>query len=165
MVITGRSADKLIFAALYTLAAIIVVWGAGRITDKAADMRLYRDFLLPWETRVVALRYQNVSWPKFEKNNPAKSMQALIALMQMHGLDPPESNTGRRFVYRLRKFGGSAYQLLLVYHDHRLIIYGLPDKSFIQLDLLIDGIKDPGGGDFTGEWSTDGLTRIGIWRI
>jgi hypothetical protein len=153
------------FVAIYGVVALIVVWGAGRITDHAVDVRFYRDFLLPWEMRIVALRYKHVDWPAFEAHNPSAYMQALISLMKAYGIDPPESNTERRYIYRLTKFGGKANRLLIVYHDNRLIIYGLPRMTFDRLDRLIDGKQDPGDGNFTGRWGADRLTRIGYLKI
>ena len=165
MTVSGRVADKCIFVAIYLAAAVLIVWGAGRITDYAVDVRFYRNYLLPWHMRLLSLRYLPVNWPDYIDGNPMAYMQAVGKVMQASGVLPPKSNTNHGHTYRLRKFGNAAYQILLVYKENALVIYGLPKKTFERLDRFVDGQVDPDKGDFTGWWSTDRTTRIGYLKL
>ena len=165
MIFTGRVADKLMFVAIYLAASVLVVWGAGRITNYAQDARFYRTYLKPWEMRLLALRYKPVEWPVYIESNPATYMQAVTRVMQVNGVQPPESNTDFGYTYRLQKFGDEVHQILLVFRDNHLVIYGLPRITFDRLDRFIDGSSDPDRGNFTGRWSTDRVTRIGYLKF
>ena len=163
--LSGKWADKLMFVAIYAMAALLVIWGARGIANYAMDANFYHDYLLQWEVRLLALRHQQPVWPPFNPQDPLLSMQNLVTLMEMNGLQPPKSNTARVYTYRLNKMGEKPAQILLICKESRLILYGLPATTFDRLDRFIDGQPDPDSGDFTGKWSTDRITRIAQWKL
>jgi hypothetical protein len=165
MMVSGRVADKLIFAAIYTAVAVLVVGGARQLTNYALDAVFYRDYLMQWEVSLIALRQKQASWLAYDKQDPMAYMQHFVRRMQAEGLQAPQSNTAHAYVYRLHKFGEPARRILLVCLDNRIILYGLPASSFDRLDQFVDGQSDPAGGDFTGRWSSDRMTRIAQWHI
>ena len=165
MKVSGRFVDKSIFVVIYTAVALLVVMGAHRLTDYTIDLAFYQDYLVPWEVSLMAWRQKQIEWKTDDGHDPVAYMQDLVLQMQAKGLQPPQSNTARAYVYRLNRFGAHARQILLVYKDGRIILYGLPPSSFERLDRFIDGHSDPQSGEFTGQWSSDQVTRIAQWHI
>jgi hypothetical protein len=92
-------------------------------------------------------------------------MQAVVETMKTNGMQSPVSNTDHPFIYRLNRFGGDATKILLVFHENKLMIYGLPSATYKRLDQFVDGQVDSGRGDFTGQLSKDQITMIGSWRL
>ena len=162
---TGKVTDKLIFTAIYLVVAFLVVWGSGRLVNYAVDFGFYRDFLMPWEMRLLEMRHRSVRWPAFKKGHPVAYMRAVVEVMKSNGMQLPMSNTDHPFIYRLYRFGGDATKILLVLHDNKLMIYGLPGPTYKRLDRFVDGRIDSGRGDFTGQLSRDQITMIGSWRL
>ena len=165
MIFSGRTADKLTFAAIYLAVALLIVWGGKRVMNYARDAGFYRDYLMSWEVRLMDLRYRAVQWPLLSGDNPVAYMREVVRLMRINGIEPPASNTADTFIYRLNAFGDREHMLLLVLLDNQIVIYGLPRETFDRLDKFIDGRADPLQGAFTGRWSADRVTRIGYWRI
>lgn len=165
MRLTGKVADRLMFTAIYLVVALLVVWGTGRLANYAADFGFYRDFLMPWGMRLLEMRHRPVQWPAFKKGHPVAYMQAVAEAMKSNGMQLPMSNTDHPFIYRLNRYGGDATKVLLIFHDNKLIIYGLPCATFNRLDRFVDGQIDSGRGDFTGRLSRDQITMIGSWRL
>lgn len=157
--------DKIAFVLIYVAIAMIVMWAARSVTNYALDTNFYQNFLTAWEARLVAMRYKKVSWEPYDGKSPSDYMQSLIKVMQDNGLSPPPSNTEHRFIYRMNKFGDRSRQIMLLFHNDRLILYGLPQSTFNRLDRFIDGLSDPHRGHFTGIWSSDNITKIGTWKI
>ena len=165
MNLSGRTADKLTFAAIYLAVALFVVWGGRHTMEYARDAVFYRDYLMSWEVQLTAMRYRAVQWPHLSAGNPVDYMQEVVRLMRINGLEPPPSNTADAFIYRLNAFGSGDYNLLLVFRDSQIVLYGLPRETFDRLDKFIDGRVDSQQGAFTGRWSVDQVTRIGHWKI
>lgn len=165
MKVSGRVVDKSIFVVIYTAVALLVVMGAHRLTDYTLDLVFYRDYLVPWEVSLMAWRQKQIDWKTDDGHDPLAYMQNLVLQMQAKGLQPPQSNTPRAYVYRLKRFGAHARQILLVYKESHILLYGLPQSCFDRLDRFIDGQSDPAGGEFTGRWSSDQMTRIAQWHI
>lgn len=161
----GKVTDKLLFTALYVAAAVMAVWGARLVTNAALDFRYYRDFLLPWQTALLALRHQAPDAPAYQKEAPMDYMNALVTHMRLHGVTFPSSNTGHPFIYDLNKFGERSRRILMVFDRGRMVLYGLPPTTFDRLDGIIDGRPDPDRGDFTGRWSADQVSRIAQWKL
>lgn len=162
---TPKAADKLTYTAIYLIVAVLAVWGGGKIVNYAADFGFYRDFLMPWEMRLMEMRHRSLRMPVFNQDHPVASMQSIVEVMKANGMALPHSNTEHAFVYRLRRFGGGGRRILLVYSGTRIIIYGLPSETFRRLDRFVDGRSDDRQGDFTGRLSTDRMTIIGSWNI
>lgn len=165
MKVTARVADKLLFTVIYLAVAVLVVWGAGRLINYTVDAGFYKKFLMPWEVSLMQMRYKTAHWPQYNKGNPVAYMQSVVHLMKTNGVPSPRSNTGHEFIYRISRFGGDAVQVLLVYHDNTIVIYGLPKVTFDRLDAFIDGRADAEHGHFTGQLSRDQITMIGSWKI
>ncbi len=165
MKVDGRLTDKLVFTSIYLAVAFLMIWGAARIINYAVDAGFYRKFLLPWEIRLMEMRYKTIHWPQFRKDHPVAYMQEVVGLMKANGVPTPQSNTRHAFVYRISRFGDDAVQVLLVWQDNTIVIYGLPDATFKRLDTFIDGRVDAAKGNFTGRLGKDQITMIGSWKI
>jgi len=165
MMLSGRVTDKLLFATLYLILGVVAVRGAGLITNYALDVRFYQDFLMPWRASLLTMRHQAPAGHGYDGEDPMRYMQTLIRHLQDHGIAYPSSNTDHPFVYRLGKFGERPQQILMVFGRNRLNLYGLPASTFDRLDRLIDRHSDPDGGDLTGRWSTDQVSRIAQWKL
>lgn len=157
--------DKIAFVAIYVALAVIVLWAGRSVTNYALDTSFYQNYLTAWEARLIALRHKKVSWAPYDGNNPSDYMESLVKVMQDNGLSPPLSNTDHHFIYRINKFGDRSCRILLLFHDDRLVLYGLPISTFRRLDRFIDGLSDPQNGNFTGISSSDNITKIGNWKI
>lgn len=164
--LSGRVTDKLVFVAIYTLVAVLVVIkGARHVANYAMDAGFYHDYLQPWEAQLTAMRYRTIPWPPLNDGDPGAYMQALLDVMSASGLTAPKSNTAQAYVYRIRKIGEGTRQVLIMATIERLTLYNLPVTTFERLDRFIDGRSDPESGRLTGRWSADGVTLIGNWRI
>jgi hypothetical protein len=155
----------LAFAAIYLVVAVLLVWGAGRIANYAVDFRFYRDFLIPWEVRLLEMRHRSFHWPAFKKDHPVAYMQSVVDVMKSNGMQLPKSNTRHAFIYRLNRFGADATKILLVFNDNKITIYGLPSATFERLDQFVDGHADSDQGDLTGQLSRDQITMTGSWKL
>ncbi|MEJ2153997.1 MAG: hypothetical protein P8X96_01535 [Desulfobacteraceae bacterium] len=160
-----RGVENLTHAATYLVLAILVVWGGGKVINYAADFGFIRDFLMPWEVRLIELQHRSFKIPPFNRDHPMAYMEDIVSLMKANGMPLPDSNTEHAFVYRLRRVGGETRNILLVFNGRKIKIYGLPDTTFKRLDQYVDGRVDPLGGDFTGRLSKDRITFIGSWKI
>jgi hypothetical protein len=163
--LSGRVADKLIFTAIYVMVAVLMMWGVRITVNYALDARFYQAFLAPWQVRLLAMQHQAPGWPEFDGRDSFRYMETLVAFMKKKGLQPPQSNTEKPFIYRLSKFGDRAQRILVVFEHNAIMLYGLPAATFDRLDRFIDGSLDPDQGDFRGRWSSDQISRIGTWKI
>jgi hypothetical protein len=163
--LSGRVADKLIFTAIYVMAAVMMMWGVRITVNYALDVRFYQTYLSQWRVRLLAMQDQAPGWPEFDGRDSVRYMETLVAFMSKKGVRPPQSNTDRPFIYRLAKFGDRAQQILVVFDHNSIMLFGLPATTFDRLDHFIDGVADPDHGDFRGRWSSDQISRIGRWKI
>lgn len=67
----GRTVDRLAASIIYLIGDLLAVWGGTRVIDNALDLGFYRDYLIPWEVRLMAMRQKPVRWPEVEDGNPA----------------------------------------------------------------------------------------------
>ena len=165
MKLSPKGADKLTYIAIYLVLAIIAVWGGGKVINYAVDFGFYRDFLMPWEVRLMEMRHRSLPIPEFKREHPMAHMASIVDVMKANGLPLPNSNTEHAYVYRLSRFGGENSNVLLVFNGRKIMIYGLPGATFRRLDRFVDGRVDAIRGDFTGQLSNDRLTYIGAWRF
>jgi hypothetical protein len=163
--ITPKIADRGMHAVIYLVLALSVVWAGGKVINFAMDFGFYRDFLMPWEVRLLEMRHRSIPMPAFKRNHPMGHMQAVVNLMKTNGMTLPNSNTEHAFVYRLNRFGGESSNILLVFNGRQIVIYGLPNTTFKRVDRFVDGRADTHGGDFTGRLSRDRSTFIGSWNL
>lgn len=163
--LSGRVTDKMMFVTIYSVVAILVVIQGGRhMTNYVLDAAFYNDYLMPWKLQLIAMRHQSTSWPELMSYNPGAYMQSLVVAMHAVGLTPPKSNTSKCWLYQLNKFGNSVQPVLIVGTVKNMVLYNLPVSTFNRLDHFIDNETDAAAGQFTGQWSTDGTTRIGYWK-
>lgn len=165
MRLSPKAADKLTYTAIYLVLAVIAVWGGGKVANYAVDFGFYRDFLMPWEVRLMEMRHRSLRIPVFKREHPIAHMESIVEVMKSNGLPLPHSNTKHAFVYRLSRFGGEKNNILLVFNGRQILIYGLPGATFKRLDRFVDGRIDASQGDFTGRLSKDRITYIGAWKI
>ena len=160
-----KGADKLSFITIYLVLAVIAVWGGGKVINYTVDFGFYRDFLMPWEVRLMEMRHRSLRIPKFKREHPMAHMASIVEVMKANGMPLPHSNTEHAFVYRLSRFGGEISNVLLVFNGRKIMIYGLPGATFRRLDRFVDGRVDENRGEFTGRLSNDRVTYIGAWRL
>ncbi len=165
MRLSPKGADKITYTALYLVVTVIAVWGGGKIINYAADFGFYRDFLMPWEVRLLEMRHRSLQIPDFRRGHPMDHMSTIVEVMKANGMSLPNSNTEHAFVYRLHRFGGEKSNILLVFNGRRIVIYGLPAATFKRVDHFVDGRVGADQGEFTGYLSKDRLTYIGAWKI
>jgi hypothetical protein len=162
----GRLTDNMAFVAIYSLVAMaVVIPGASFTANYAIDTIFFNNYLRPWEMLLVELRHRTVAWPDYATGDPGAYMQALVEVVKAAGLTPPQSNTGRDYIYQLNKIGERLQPVFLVGTVEQMHLFNLPASTFKRLDRLIDGQSGPAAGRFTGTWSTDGVTYIAHWRI
>ncbi len=165
MRLSPKGADKLTYIAIYLVLAVIAVWGGGKVINYAVDFGFYRDFLMPWEVRLMEMRHRSLRIPTFEREHPMAHMASIVEVMKANGMPLPHSNTEHAFVYRLSRFGGEKSNVLLVFNGRKIMIYGLPEATFRRLDRFVDGRVDANEGAFTGQLSNDRVTYIGAWKF
>ena len=166
MTLSGKSADKIIFAALYAGIAALTFWGGVRIINYSLESKFYRDFLLKWEVSVRAFSSEKVVWPHFTGGNHVEYMEDLVSQMHGRNISPPASNTMHPYIYRINKIVFQDKEnVFILCLPGRIIFYGISIKTFKRLDPYIDGTFDPGRGRLTGIFSKDGKTYIGQWRL
>jgi len=164
--LSGRVTDKILFVAIYSVIAILVVIQGGRkMTNYVLDAAFYNDYLMPWKIDLIDMRHRTVVWPDYKTQDPVGYMQLLMKNMASAGLTPPKSNAAEDYLYRLNKFGEKTQQILLVGTSELITLYNLPESTFKRIDRFIDGESDADAGHFTGNLSTDGISRIGYWKF
>jgi len=163
--LSPKGADKLSYVAIYLLLAVIAVWGGGKVVNYAVDFSFYRDFLMPWEVRLLEMRHRSLRIPAYTREHPVAYMESIVDVMKANGMPLPTSNTEHAFVYRLSRFGGDKNKILIVFNGRKILIYGLPDATFRRLDRFVDGRFDSTQGEFTGQLSKDRVTYIGAWKL
>ena len=103
MPLSGKAADKIIFAALYAGIFVLTFWGGVRIINYSLESKFYRDFLLKWEVSVRAFSAEKVVWPHFTGGNHMEYMGDLVSQMHDRNISPPASNTVCSYIYRINK--------------------------------------------------------------
>jgi len=165
MALSGKTVDRLLFLGLYGGLIALVVWGGSRLINYSLDSKFYKDFLLQWE---ASLRYYSVKggvWPHFSGRNHVEYMNNLSQLIERADISLPKSNTGRSYVYRIRKIGKEQENIFILCFFNRIILYGISKDTFTRIDRFVDGEMSKEKGFFTGQISKDGNTYIGLWRL
>ncbi len=161
----GRVTDRLTSAVLYTGVVILIIWPGTALVNFSLDSKFYRDFLTRWEVALISNRHEGGEWPLFSGGSHVRYMEQLSRMMCSRGFPPPESNTARSYIYRLDKIGEPGEDIFLLCFSQKIILYGIPSRTFARIDAYIDGTVDSKTGAFTGQQSKDGFTFIGQWMI
>ena len=151
MPVAGRTADRVAAIIIYTGFSLLVLWAGMKLINYVLVTRFYEGYIVGWE---IGLRQYHVEY-----------MNSLVRLMQEKGTLPPLSNTGRRYVYHLKRLRSPGEYIFLLCFPDRIVLYGMSDKTFMRMDKLIDGESDCERGLFTGRPSKDGLTYTGVLRL
>jgi len=165
MPLSGKVVDKLLFLVLYAGIIALVLWGGSRIINYSLDSKFYKDFLLQWEASLRSYSAKIGIWPHFSGSNHIEYMDNLTRLMGRSDTLPPQSNTGRSYVYRIKKIGREEEDIFLLCFSNRIILYGISKDTFIKIDRFVDEEPGKDKGLFTGRLSKDGKTYIGLWRL
>ncbi|HDH87906.1 MAG: hypothetical protein B6I32_03540 [Desulfobacterium sp. 4572_20] len=165
MALSGKAVDKLVFGGLYVVLIALVVWGGSRLINYSLDSRFYKDFLLKWEVCLRAYSVKSGIWPHFSGSNHVEYMDNLNQLISRSGVSLPKSNTGRSYVYRIKKIGEEQDDIFILCFSNRIILYGISKDTFTRIDRFVDGELSKEKGFFTGYLSKDGRTMIGLWRL
>jgi hypothetical protein len=104
-------------------------------------------------------------WPSFSGSNHLEYMDNLITLMGSIDISPPQSNTKRSYIYRIKRVASEDEDILLLCFSDRIILYGISKHTFARVDRFIDGIPGEEKGLLTGRPTKDGKTMIGVWRL
>lgn len=167
MILTGRTANRIISVILYFGLCLLILKGGFVLINYSVDSKFYSDFLVPWKSAAEAYKSKAGDWSGFTGSNHLNYMDQLVRLMQRSDIYPPESNTGRKFIYRIKQtdFTSREYRVLLLCLDQRIVIYGLPEKTSRRIDRFIDDHQSWNGGSFTGELTQPDQTITGTWRL
>ncbi|NNG02435.1 MAG: hypothetical protein HKM93_23880 [Desulfobacteraceae bacterium] len=154
------------FAFVFYMVAFVLVFVAGtRMVNFALDFRLYKDFMVPWETAYDKSRRVPATWPVFQGDNHVAHMEDLVRIMKQNGISAPASNTDRAFIFEMRKFWQRNRKIFILCHNNHLILYGLSVSTTMRIDRFVDERADIRNGRFTAEPSKDTQTYIGNWRL
>ena len=165
MAISGKAVDKLVFIVLYGGFIGLALWGGSRIINYSLDSKFYKDFLLEWEASLRSYSVKSGIWPHFSGSNHVEYMDNLTRLMGRSGISPPQSNTGRSYVYRIKKIAREDDDVFILCFSKRIVLYGISKDTFTRIDRFVDGRPGKEIGFFTGRVSKDGRTMIGLWRL
>ncbi|RLB90593.1 MAG: hypothetical protein DRH10_03705 [Deltaproteobacteria bacterium] len=165
MPVAGRTADRVAAIIIYTGFSLLVLWAGMKLINYVLVTRFYEGYIVGWEIGLRQYNSKGGNWPHFSGGNHVEYMNSLVRLMQEKGTRPPLSNTGRRYVYHLKRLRSPGEYIFLLCFPDRIVLYGMSDKTFMRMDKLIDGESDCERGLFTGRPSKDGLTYTGVLRL
>ncbi|MBW2194682.1 MAG: hypothetical protein JRF37_03665 [Deltaproteobacteria bacterium] len=165
MCVTGRAVDKIASYVVYAGFSIFALWAGIKLVNHSLDTKFYKDFVVPWDLAVCTYNRQGGLWPEFSGGNHVEYMDRLAQWMQERGSPPPSSNTERAYVYRLKRLGHPKEHIFLLSFSHRMVLYGISEKTFTKMDTWIDGRVNDKKGLFIGRLSKDGVTRIGELQL
>lgn len=165
MALSGKAVDKLLFICLYGGLIALMVWGGSRLINYSLDSKFYKDFLLQWEASLSSYSVKSGIWPHFSGSNHVEYMDNLNQLMSRSSVSLPKSNTGRSYIYRIKKIGKEQDDIFILCFSDRIILYGISKDTFTRIDRFVDGELSKEKGFFTGHLSKDGRTYIGLWRL
>ncbi len=92
-------------------------------------------------------------------------MNNLSQLIERADISLPKSNTGRSYVYRIKKIGKEQDDIFILCFSDRIILYGISKDTFTRIDRFVDGELSKEKGFFAGHLSKDNRTYIGLWRL
>jgi hypothetical protein len=92
-------------------------------------------------------------------------MNNLSRLIERADISLPKSNTGRSYIYRIKKIGKEQNNIFILCFFNRIILYGISKDTFTRIDRFVDGELSKEKGFFTGYLSKDGRTYVGMWRL
>ena len=150
---------------MYALIAAMTIWGGIRLINSSIDTRLYTDYLQKWVVAIDDYDSEGRRWPQFSGGNHSDYMEMLAHSMRRASVTAPPSNTQRPYVYKIGKIGSKATFIFLLCFADKIILYGIPEKTFERLDVLIDGVPGPEKGNFTGYRSKAKKTYTGIFKL
>jgi hypothetical protein len=165
MIPSGKSTDKIIFGFIYCLLIVLTAWGGTRLINYSLDSKFNRDYLQQWMAAIRTYETGGRKWPEFSGGNHSDYMQALIQSMQRAAVKAPASNMQRPYLYRLKKIGLKSQTIFLLCFFDKIILYGLPVKTFERLDKMLDGLPGKETGRFTGYRAKDNRTYIGLLKL
>ena len=164
MIPTGKITDKLVFGFTYCVIAAVTIWGGIRLINASIDTRFYKDYVQKWVVAIGDFGSEGKAWPEFSGANHRDYMEALTDAMERNSVPVPASNTPNSYVYKMGKIGSEATSIFVLCFSDKIILYGLPEKTFQRIDIFIDGISGWGQGNFMGRMGKD-KTYTGILRL
>ncbi len=167
MFLTGRTANRIVSVMIYFGGCLLLLKGGFALINYSVDSKLYNDFLVPWRIAADSYKAKAGDWSGFTGSNHLPYMNHLVKSMQRYDIYPPESNTGHKFIYSVKKtdIKSRNFSVLLLCLKQRIVIYGLPEKTFQRIDRFIDNHQDRASGNFTGKLSLKDQTCTGIWQL
>jgi hypothetical protein len=161
MPVSGRAVDRIASYVICAGFSIFALWAGIKLINHSLDTKFYKDFFVPWDLALCTYNSQGGLWPQLSGGNQVAYMDHLAQQMQNRGTPPPSSNTERAYVYRLKRLGYPKEHIFLLCFSHKIVLYGISEKTFAKMDTWIDGEVNDKRGLFTGRQSTDGMTYIG----
>ncbi len=165
MSVSGRAVDRIASHVIYAGFSIFALWAGIKLTNHCLDTKFYKDFFVPWDLALYKYNMEGGLWPQFSGGNHVEYMDRLAQRMQEKGIPPPSSNTERAYVYRLRRLVYPKERIFLLCFSHKMVLYGMSEKTFAKMDAWIDGEVNDKKGLFTGRQSKDGMTYIGALQL
>lgn len=165
MPVSGRAVDRLASMVIYAGFGALTLWAGIRLINASLETRLHKDFLLKWEVALQRFNQEGGRWPEFSGANHVAYMDRLTEFMGNEGMPPPLSNTGRAYVYRLKRWGWPEEDIFLLCFSNRMILYGISEKTFMKMDQWMDGNAEKEKGRLIGKPSQDGMSYVGMVKL
>lgn len=163
--LSARGVERWLWAIIALFVALISIWFGAGLLDRSLETRLIKGVLFEWQRLGQSFAARGAPWPEFKGNNHVAYMEALLKEMRHQGLISPRQGRRLSYTHRLKRMGRANERLFLLLLPGRLVIFGLPAKTFARIDNQVDGVFDPVRGDFTGRPASDGNQMIGYWRL
>ena len=165
MTASGRTTNRFVSMAIYTGFGILVIWSGTALINHSVDSKFYRYFLLKWHVGLMACNGEFESWSYFSGANDVQYMEEVTLLMRRKGFPPPDSNTGRPYVYRVKRIGVDREDIFILCLPKKLVLYGISTRTFKRLDTYIDGRPSAETGTFIGRKGKDERNYTGQWTL
>ena len=165
MLLTGKRAKRLVYVIFYTGITILIVRGGIFTINYSMESKFYRDYLMQWETSITEISSKKYTWPVFAGDNHSEYMDNLVEALKIETVPVPESNTNKCYIYKIDRIGFQNEELFLLCFLNRIIIYGISEKTFKKIDILIDGKNSIDKGKFTGRAGKNSPTLTGVWQL
>ncbi len=164
---TERITDRMVTFILYSGMIIILMWFGTRLIYYTLDARFCYHVLINWESAIGAYRSTEPPFPVFSGTNHVVYMDSLIKKMMNAAIDIPRSNVTVPYMYQPYSFSPfkDLQNMFILCFTNRIIIYHMPERLFMRVDVFIDGIHDMNTGSFTGKPGKTKGTITGVFKI
>jgi len=165
MPVSGRTVDRLSSTVLFAGFGVLTLWAGISLINFSLETKFHKDFLMRWELTLQRYNKEGGRWPHFSGANHVAYMDHLTQCMANEGTPPPSSNTPRAYMYRLKRWGWQEEHIFLLCFSNRMVLYGISEKTLMQMDQWVDGKTPKERRRFTGKRSRDGVSYVGVLQL